>query len=74
MGEKPADNNLFLDLHVPPRKRSPDLFCNWLGQQPTGNNLRLNLGGTLKDVEDAGVAEDAADLVFQREAVAAVDL
>ena len=36
--------------------------------------MRLNLRGALKDVEDAGVAQHAADAIFQRKAVAAVDL
>ena len=43
-------------------------------QQPPGNHLRLNFGRTLEDVEDARIAEHAADRVFEGEAVAAVNL
>jgi hypothetical protein len=48
-------------------------FCRRLQQSPR-DDLRLDLGGTLEDVEDPRIAQDAADPVFQREAVAAVDL
>ncbi len=43
-------------------------------QQPPRDDVRLDLGGGLEDVEDAGVAQDAGDFVFHRVAVAAVDL
>ena len=36
--------------------------------------MRLDLGRALEDVEDAGVAQDAAHGIFHRVAVAAVDL
>src|SRR5690606_2543553 len=45
-----------------------------LGEQAARNHMRLNFGCALEDVEDARVAQHAADLVFQRIAVAAVDL
>ena len=38
------------------------------------DDLGLDFGGTFKDVQDAGVAEDAADFKFQGEAIAAVNL
>ena len=44
------------------------------GDEAAGDDLRLDLGGALEDVEDAGVAQDAADRVFEGIAVAAVDL
>ena len=34
----------------------------------------ISCSGTLKDVQDAGVAENAADFKFQGEAIAAVNL
>src|SRR3546814_12856856 len=43
-------------------------------RQAARDHLRLNLCRALEDVEDARVAQDAADLIFQRIAVAAVDL
>ena len=43
-------------------------------QQPPRDDLRLDLGRALEDVEDPRVAQDPADPVFQREAVAAVNL
>lgn len=43
-------------------------------KRPAGNDLRLNFRSTLKNVQDAGIAQDAADLIFQRIAVAAMDL
>src|SRR5262245_15338200 len=43
-------------------------------KQAAGDHLGLDLGGAFEDVEDAGVAEDAAHGVLEREAVAAVDL
>ena len=43
-------------------------------QQPSRDYLRLDFRRALEDVEDARVAEDARDRIFQREAVAAVDL
>ena len=45
-----------------------------LAQQPPCDHLRLDLGRTLEDVEDARVAQHAADLVLGGVAVAAVDL
>lgn len=45
-----------------------------LRQQPAADHLGLDLGCALEDVEDSGVAQHAADLVFQRIAVAAMDL
>jgi len=36
--------------------------------------MGLDLGGALEDREDARVAKHAADRIFEREAVAAVDL
>lgn len=43
-------------------------------QNAPGDDTRLNFGRALKDVEDAAVAEDAADGVFEGKAIAAVDL
>src|SRR3546814_15687079 len=43
-------------------------------RQAARDHLRLNLCRALEAVEDARVAQDAADLIFQRIAVAAVDL
>ena len=43
-------------------------------QQPPRDHLRLNLRRAFEDVEDAGVAQHARDRIFEREAVAAVDL
>ena len=43
-------------------------------EQAAGDDLGLDFGGALEDREDAGVAEHAADRVFEGEAVAAVDL
>src|SRR5665213_2039830 len=50
--------------------------CGLIGpvQQPARDHLRLNFGGTLENIEDAGVAQNARDREFEREAVAAVDL
>src|SRR6185437_2647149 len=44
------------------------------GEEPARHHLRLNLGRPLEDVEDACIAEDTADRVFERVAVAAMDL
>ena len=41
--------------------------------QPARDDLRLNLRCALENVEDARVAEDAGDRVFEREAVADED-
>ena len=35
-----------------------------LAEQASRDHLRLNLGRTFKDVQDARVTQDAADLVF----------
>src|SRR3546814_9631042 len=43
-------------------------------QQAARDDVRLDLCGALEDVADAGVVEDAADLVFLGIAVAAVHL
>ena len=43
-------------------------------QQSPRNHLRLDFGGTLENIEDACVAKHSADRVFQRVAIAAVDL
>src|SRR6056297_3900295 len=53
---------------------SPGRCPTCLPEQAAGDHLGLDLRGTLEDVEDARVAEDAADVVFQRKAVAAMDL
>ena len=45
-----------------------------LVEEPPRDDLRLNFGSPFEDVEDARIAEDPADLVFQRKAVAAVDV
>jgi hypothetical protein len=45
-----------------------------LRDQPARNHLRLDFRRALEDVEDARVAQDAADLEFQGIAVAAVNL
>ena len=39
-----------------------------------GNHLRLDFCCTFEDVQDSCIAKQAADLVFDRETVAAVDL
>ena len=57
--------------HQIPRSR---LRRGNLVKQTAGDDLRLNFGGPLKDVQDARVTQDAADLVFHGKAVAAVDL
>ena len=49
-------------------------FERRLAQQAACDHLRLNFRSTFEDVEDTRVAEDAADLVFQSKAVAAMDL
>jgi hypothetical protein len=36
--------------------------------------MRLNFGRPFEDVEDAGIAQNPADLVFKRVAIAAMDL
>src|SRR5579859_4922002 len=43
-------------------------------QQAPRDDLRLDLGGALEDVEDARIAENARDRKLEGEAVAAVDL
>ena len=45
-----------------------------LPQQPSRNYLRLNFRCTLENVQDPRVTQDTTDFVFQREAVAAVNL
>src|SRR5580704_864259 len=42
--------------------------------EAAGDDLRLDLGGALEDVQDAGVAQHPADRIFEGVAVAAVDL
>ena len=42
--------------------------------QAPRDHLRLDLGGALEDRQDPGVAEDPGNRVFEREAVAAMDL
>src|SRR3546814_19877715 len=42
--------------------------------QPARDHLRLNLGRAFEDVEDARVAQQPADLIFQSIAIAALDL
>src|SRR6266481_7004749 len=44
------------------------------GDQAAGDDLRLNFGGALEDVEDAGVAQHPTDRIFEGVAVAAMDL
>src|ERR1700730_3746831 len=44
------------------------------GKQAAGEHMRLDLGGAFEDVEDACIAEHAADAIFHGIAVAAVDL
>src|SRR3954466_13040049 len=43
-------------------------------QQPAGDDMRLDFGGALEDVEDARIAQYARHGVLQREAVPAMDL
>ena len=43
-------------------------------EQASGDDLGLNFGSPFEDVQDTGIAEDAADLVFKGKTVAAVDL
>src|SRR6516165_6991652 len=54
------------------RLTPPELVAAF--EQAPRDHLRLDLGCALEDVEDAGVAEHARDRIFEREAVAAVDL
>src|SRR5712675_3197140 len=44
------------------------------GDEAAGDDLRLDLGGALEDIEDARVAQHPADRIFERVAVAAMDL
>src|SRR5258708_3599252 len=55
-------------------RRSRFLTLIPAGDQAAGNDLRLDFGRALEDVEDAGVAEDPADRIFEGIAVAAMDL
>ena len=41
-------------------------------EQAARNNLGLDLGGSFKNIEDAGVAQDSGNREFQRKAVAAM--
>src|SRR5690606_7595688 len=43
-------------------------------KQAAGDHLRLDFGGALEDIEDARVAEHATHRIFEREAVAAMNL
>ena len=43
-------------------------------QQAAGNNLSLNFCGTLKDVQNTGIAQHTADFILKRKTVAAMDL
>src|SRR5690606_15359295 len=43
-------------------------------QKPAPDHMCLDLGGTFEDVQDACVAQDAADLGFDRVSDAAMDL
>src|SRR6476619_1744175 len=43
-------------------------------EQPPGNDLRLDFGGSLENIQDAGVAQDARDRKFKRKAVTAMHL
>ena len=56
------------------RCRFPAARANLLAQQPPRAHLRLDLSRTLEDIQDARVAQHAADLVLRGVAVAAVDL
>src|SRR3546814_13989818 len=56
----------------PPSSRRPASVAAF--KETAGDDLGLNFGSALEDVEDARIAKDAADLEFKREAVAAVDL
>ncbi len=56
------------------RQRYPTRSSISAGDQPAGDDLRLDLGGTLENVQDARVAQDTADRIFERIAVAAMDL
>src|SRR5690349_4179655 len=42
--------------------------------EAAGDDLRLDLGGALEDVQDARVAQHPADRIFEGVAVAAMDL
>jgi hypothetical protein len=44
------------------------------GDKSVGDDLRLDFGGALENVEDAGVAENPRHRKFERKAVAAVHL
>lgn len=43
-------------------------------EEATGDDLRLNFSRPFKDVEDAGIAQHPGNRIFQRIAVAAVNL
>src|SRR5690606_656102 len=43
-------------------------------QQAAGDDIGLNFGRAFEDIENAGIAQDAADRIFQRIAVAAMNL
>ena len=63
------------DLQRSARLRNePSAAVDATVQEPPCDHLRLDLGGALEDVEDAGVAQHPADRVLERIAVAAVDL
>ena len=42
--------------------------------QAAGDDHGLNLAGTFENVQDTGILKDAADRVFERKAIAAMDL
>src|SRR5579883_2569857 len=43
-------------------------------EEPAGDDIGLDLGRALEDVADARIAEHAADRIFERVAIAAMDL
>src|SRR5262249_26086545 len=46
----------------------------WHAQQTAANDVGLNLRGSLEDIQDASIAQDAADFVLQGVAVPAMNL
>ncbi len=44
------------------------------GQESARDDVSLDFRGSFEDVQDPGVAQNAADLVFERKSVSAMDL
>src|SRR5262249_22741461 len=55
-------------------RRAANLSAHLGAQESSADDLRLNLGGSFEDAENARVAKDATDLELERVAVAAMNL